>query len=302
MQPSSSTRATIVSAENQNGATIVKATFLFCHYHIVWESNNADQARGQSWNESLKSRWITGGSCGYTSGTKRKHFVALSSPRPCWRWLQPQPSCGSPKWSGYYAITETRETITETWKRWDVSTHFTKHAQTQISTFELHIYSGLNMNWAHVFWIRPRGIWCGIKATFKNSAGGYFLRYHFPPRVIKDHHPEWNNPLVVVFRKHQMTIFFKIRHETTIPGVKYRHLKVHYENLISLLVTHNKIWHVSRDLQQRNIKMLGSHRMSAPVLKTRNNKRRSCEAITSITKFQRCSRWSGHNTNHIVQR
>ena len=29
MQPSSSTRATIVSAENQNGATIVKATIFF---------------------------------------------------------------------------------------------------------------------------------------------------------------------------------------------------------------------------------------------------------------------------------
>ena len=41
MQPSSSTRATIVSAENQNGATIVKASFFFCHYYIVWESNNA---------------------------------------------------------------------------------------------------------------------------------------------------------------------------------------------------------------------------------------------------------------------
>ena len=95
MQPSSSTRATIVSAENQNGATIVKATFFFCHYYIVWESNNAGEARGQSWNENLKSRWIPGGSCGYTSGTKRKHFAALSSPRPCWRWLQLQPSCGS---------------------------------------------------------------------------------------------------------------------------------------------------------------------------------------------------------------
>ena len=48
MQPSSSARATIVSDENQNGATIVKATFLFCHYYIVWESNNAGEARGQS--------------------------------------------------------------------------------------------------------------------------------------------------------------------------------------------------------------------------------------------------------------
>ena len=101
MQPSSLTRATIVCAENQNGATIVKATFFFCHYYIAWESNNAGEARGQSWNESLKSRWIPGGSCGYTSGTKRKHFAALSSPRPCWRWLQLQPSFGSPQCEGF---------------------------------------------------------------------------------------------------------------------------------------------------------------------------------------------------------
>ena len=91
MQPSSSTLATIVRAENQNGATIVKATFFFCHYYFVWESNNTGKARGQSWNESLKSWWIPGGACGYTSGTKRKHFAALSSPRPWWRWLQLQP-------------------------------------------------------------------------------------------------------------------------------------------------------------------------------------------------------------------
>ena len=38
MQPSSLTRATIVSAENQNGATIVEAMFFFCHYYIVWET------------------------------------------------------------------------------------------------------------------------------------------------------------------------------------------------------------------------------------------------------------------------
>ena len=102
MQPSSSTSATIVSAKNQNDAIIVKDTFFFCHYYIVWESNNAGDARGQSWNESLKSIWIPGGSCGYTSGTKRKHFAALSSPRPWWRWLQLQPSCGSPQWYGAY--------------------------------------------------------------------------------------------------------------------------------------------------------------------------------------------------------
>ena len=38
MQPSSSTCATIVSAENQNGATIIKATFFFCHYSILHEN------------------------------------------------------------------------------------------------------------------------------------------------------------------------------------------------------------------------------------------------------------------------
>ena len=43
MQPLSSTRA-----ENQNGATIVKATFFFCHYRILWESNNTGEAQGQS--------------------------------------------------------------------------------------------------------------------------------------------------------------------------------------------------------------------------------------------------------------
>ena len=110
MQPSSSKRATIVSSENQNGATIVKATFFLCHYYIVWESNNAGEARGQSWNESLKSRWIPGGSLGYTSGTKRKHFAALSSPRPCWRWLQLQPSCGSPQWLYHNDLMDTQDT------------------------------------------------------------------------------------------------------------------------------------------------------------------------------------------------
>ena len=57
MQPSSSTHATIVRVVNQNSATIVKAIFFFCHKYIVWESNNAGEARGQFWNDSLKSRF-----------------------------------------------------------------------------------------------------------------------------------------------------------------------------------------------------------------------------------------------------
>ena len=40
MQPSSSSRAIIVRAETQDGATIVKDTF-FRRYYVVWESNNA---------------------------------------------------------------------------------------------------------------------------------------------------------------------------------------------------------------------------------------------------------------------
>ena len=48
MQPSSSTRATIFSAENQNDATIVNAQIFFCHFYIVRESNNAGDAPEQS--------------------------------------------------------------------------------------------------------------------------------------------------------------------------------------------------------------------------------------------------------------
>ena len=49
----------------------------FCHYYIVWESNNHDNAgdaRGQSWNESLKSRCIPGGLCGLYEWYKAKAF------------------------------------------------------------------------------------------------------------------------------------------------------------------------------------------------------------------------------------
>ena len=94
MQPSSSKRPTVISAENQNGATIVKAIFLLCHYYIVWETTNAVEAGGQSWNESLKFRCNPGGLCSLFEWYKVKTSAALSSPRPWGRWLQLQPSCG----------------------------------------------------------------------------------------------------------------------------------------------------------------------------------------------------------------
>ena len=74
MQPSSSTPTTIISAENQNDATIVKATFFFFHYYIVWESNDDGEARRQSWNWSLKSKCIPGGLCGLYKWHKAKTF------------------------------------------------------------------------------------------------------------------------------------------------------------------------------------------------------------------------------------
>ena len=84
MQPSSPTRATIVSAENQKVQPSSRLHFSFAI--ITSYGNQITPAKHEDnlWNECLKSRWIPGGSCGYTSGTKRKHFAALSSPRPCW--------------------------------------------------------------------------------------------------------------------------------------------------------------------------------------------------------------------------
>ena len=110
MQPSSSTRTTIASAEIKMVQPSSRPHFPFAI--IVWESNNAGKARGQSWNESPRSRWIPGGSCGYTSGTKRKHFAALSSPRPCWRWLQLQPSFVSPQCMGGSRISVSNQKYT----------------------------------------------------------------------------------------------------------------------------------------------------------------------------------------------
>ena len=74
MQPSSSTRATSVIAENQNDVTIVKAIFFFFHFYIVSESNNAGGPRTQSWNESVKSRCIQGWLCGLYEWYKMKTF------------------------------------------------------------------------------------------------------------------------------------------------------------------------------------------------------------------------------------
>ena len=45
-----------------------------CHYFIVWKSNNAGEDRGESWNESLKSRYIAGGLWGLFEWYKRKTF------------------------------------------------------------------------------------------------------------------------------------------------------------------------------------------------------------------------------------
>ena len=48
-----------------------------------------------------------------------------------------------------------------------------------------------------------------LQKSHKNATGEYFLRDHFPLRVIKYHHTECNNPFVVVFRECSVLIFVK---------------------------------------------------------------------------------------------
>ena len=50
-----------------------------------------------------------------------------------------------------------------------------------------------------------------------------------------DQQIEWNKSLTTVFRKRPMLIFVKMLYETTIPSATCRHLKFHYENLISFI-------------------------------------------------------------------
>ena len=65
-----------------------------------------------------------------------------------------------------------------------------------------------------------------------------------------------------MFSKYLVLLFFKMRYEIIIPIVTSRHLKFPYENIISPLLTHSQIWHVSTDLHPRNITMLGSNTSS----------------------------------------
>ena len=70
--------------------------------------------------------------------------------------------------------------------------------------FVFHTLSGLNMSglittlW-YMLWIK----------SHENDTGEFFLRHHFPLRVIKYHHTEYSNPFVVVFRECSVLIFVK---------------------------------------------------------------------------------------------
>ena len=116
VQPSSSTRVTIVSTENQNGATIVKAISFLCHYYIVWESNNASEARGQSWHESLKSRRIPGGLCGLYEWYKTKTFCrAFFAAAMMTMVAAATISCGFPHYNGCLLYQPTHEPAPISW-------------------------------------------------------------------------------------------------------------------------------------------------------------------------------------------
>ena len=123
---------------------------------------------------------------------------------------------------------------------WDVETlisaHFTKRDQTQVLTFEFRMYSGLNMSGLITT------LWCMLRhKSHKNDTGEFFLRDHFPLRVIKYHHTECSNPFVVLFR--ECSFKYSLN---TIPSVACRHLKFHYKIFYRFI--NNKIWHVSKGL------------------------------------------------------
>ena len=66
----------------------------------------------------------------------------------------------------------------------------------------------------------------------------------------------WNKSLVAVFKKCSRLIFVKIRFELSSPA---SHVDIwNFTTQIFYHVIHNKIWHVSKDLQPRNITMLDS--------------------------------------------
>ena len=115
-----------------------------------------------------------------------------------------------------------------------------------------HVY--INVLWTKSEW---RMLWFSLH--LKKDAGGFPLRDHSPVGGdIKEECTEWNKPLVVVFRKYSLMVFFKMRHEITIHVVKGRHLKFHDENIISPLVIHSQIWPSATDIHPTDTKILAS--------------------------------------------
>ena len=56
-----------------------------------------------------------------------------------------------------------------------------------------------------------------LHKSHKNDTGEYFLRDHFPLRVIKYQHTECNNPFVVVYRECSVMIF--VKYDLRIPSL-----------------------------------------------------------------------------------
>ena len=145
-----------------------------------------------------------------------------------------------------------------------------------IWTFELHVYSGLNTNLWHVVADITHLKWCRKIFPCEIIFHLGLLRFNSGDQPI-----EWHKSLLAVFGKCSMLIFVKTRYETTIFSVICRHLKFHYKNRIRSY-THDKIWHVSIDLQPWNITMLESD--TSPDVNTAETQCRRRDTIASQAK------------------
>ena len=135
--------------------------------------------------------------------------------------------------------------------------------QTRILNIELHIYCGLNTKLLHV---QNTALWHMLLHLYK-----YFLSDDFPTKLSRIT-TEWNNPLLVVFRKYRMLIFLKMKLPTT---ASYVDLPNFIMEILSSLIIYIKISHVSRDLLPWTITMIGGDasldvNTSAPVPETHN--------------------------------
>ena len=129
--------------------------------------------------------------------------------------------------------------------------------------------------------------------AFKNDAGRIAVGDRTPFRIIGIQSLGWTHwAKQITFGcvwKCSMLIFVKIRYETTTPSVICRNLTFHCENVLSPCVIHTRIWHVSKDLQSKNLTMLESD--TSPDVKTSETRCLKPGAIASRSEATIAACW-----------